>query len=317
MTKYNTKSRQVLMLLSFFKINSLKRNEVISNTISLVSGDHYYYSLTVASTGILTCNKWDGISGGKMLIKARKLVIQEGGSIILRGTGYRGGKITQKGQYPDESYQGESYHGEGLLLKSPNHGGGGGGCTSSEYGSIGGAGGGYGTPGDNSKPNTYGSGNRPGGVGGSIYGKEDLTEIYMGSGGGGGTLYSHYSGTPIGGAGGGILVIEVEVFENYGTICVDGENGGDGTAVYSSGGGGGSGGSILICTGGFINKGKITAEGGKGGKCNLGSCAGIASEGGNGGMGRIRIITKITTSDLGSISPTPFIKTAAPPLKIL
>jgi len=291
----------------------LKNSEVINSRVCLSSGDYYYSELTITSTGILTCLKWDGKSGGKLLLRVKKLVIQKGGIIDLNGVGYRGGKHNQKKAYPDASYQGESYCGQGILSLSNNQGGGGGGNTSPNYGSIAGGGGGYGTSGEHAKPN----GNNPGGQGGCVYGKEDLTEIYLGSGGGGGTLYFHYNAKPDGGSGGGVLVIDVNDFECYGTITVNGANGTDGTESYSSGGGGGSGGSIFInCASTFINKGIITAEGGKGGRCNCVTQAEIASVGGKGGFGRIRIRTTRTDFDYGSIIPSPFLKMSPIPSKI-
>jgi hypothetical protein len=94
--KFKAKSRQVNFL-PFFKSNFLfKSSEVINSTVCLKSGDHYYYSLMITSTGILTCNKWDGSCGGKLLLKVQKLVIEKGGVIDLTGVGYRSGKCSQK-----------------------------------------------------------------------------------------------------------------------------------------------------------------------------------------------------------------------------
>jgi len=314
-TKFNSKPR--CKVLKIFKSlpKSTISGEVISNRICLSPGEYFYSELKITEKGILTCTKWDGTSGGRLLLSVRNLIIEKGGMIDLTGVGYRGGKCSIKHTYPDSSFQGESFSDQGCLSLSPNQGGGGGGITSSQYGSIGGGGGGYGTNGDNSKPNTY-SGNRSGGQGGLVYGSGDMNEIYMGSGGGGGTLYSYYNGDPSGGAGGGILVIEVHNFSCDGKILVNGENGSNGTDTYSSGGGGGSGGSIFIfCSGNFSNKGEIRAEGGKGGQCNVASYPGIASEGGNGGNGRIRICAP--SSDFGVISPDPYTESSSLPSKIL
>jgi hypothetical protein len=84
------------------------------------------------------------------------------------------------------------------------------------------------------------------------------------------------------------------------------------TEPYGSGGGGGSGGSIYLRIDSFVNTGRITAVGGKGGgKLEGPTQPGTASSGGEGGQGRIRI-DGVGTKDTGVVEPVPALNLKAP-----
>ena len=104
-------------------------------------------------------------------------------------------------------------------------------------------------------------------LGGNIY---DSTTSPNGPGSGGGS-YSPYS---VGGAGGGVIQLNVSgILQMDGRISANGGNG------SGSGGGGGSGGSIWLTVGTLSGAGAITANGGNG----------VDAIGGGGGGGRISV----------------------------
>ena len=132
-----------------------------------------------------------------------------------------------------------------------------------------GGGGGYGTVGEPGGDINYG------GHGGEMYGNEQLTTVYLGSGGGA-------CGVAYGSNGGGAIVIKCEteiIIDKNALIVCDGQS--IGTDASHNCSGCGSGGSICLKALKIVNKGVISAIGGKNknGKKNEGS----------GGMGRIRI----------------------------
>ena len=209
--------------------------------------------------------------------------------IDLSGCGYLGGLPCASGGSNAYSFSGESYIGKGLASSEQNGGGGGGGQQNGQFGSIGGGGGGYGSPRNNSDPNTYSKGNRPGGKGGSTFGADEIKVMYMGSGGGAGSPYSDGQQKGKGGNGGGLILIVAREFTCEGKILA---NGGDGENAlentYGSGGGGGSGGSIKIYALLLKNKGQIFANSGRGG--NWGNKANAPETGSKGGNGRCKIV---------------------------
>ncbi|MFQ6609240.1 MAG: right-handed parallel beta-helix repeat-containing protein, partial [Fidelibacterota bacterium] len=137
-----------------------------------------------------------------------------------------------------------------------------------------------------------------GGGGGGSYGQEDLSLMYLGSGGGCAGRHDGY--TPgFGGNGGGILFISTNELSNFGSIQSNGADGGNGS-TYSGGGGGGAGGSLFLSANTIENSGLLSASGGNGGSGYYGN------PGGAGGFG----ITRIDVVDLsgdGTISPDPFL----------
>ena len=117
-----------------------------------------------------------------------------------------------------------------------------------------------------------------GGNGGAVYGDADpLAPITRGSGGGS-------QGSASGGTGGGAIAIDVDgAFVLDGEVSADGTNGGY-KNYYSSShfGGGGAGGSISVDAGSLSGSGKITVNGGEGGRSSRGP-------GGGGAGGRVAV----------------------------
>jgi hypothetical protein len=191
-------------------------------------------------------------------------------------------------------------------------GGGGGGENSPSSPPSSGDGGAAGFPGGGTRGGSAGSGNETGqgghaedtndspgggGGGGGNYGDKDLPQIFFGSGGGGGGDEDTDGGNgESGGAGGGIIFIIADTVDNYGTIQVQGADGGT-TDDGDGAGGGGAGGSLMIQANTVDNtSGTITATGGAVGTKTNDDAGG----GGEGGVGRIRIEADSIT---GSTTP--------------
>jgi len=203
----------------------------LSGGTATLYGTYNYDYVNLSAGAILYIAAYNGTAGtGSLnLTVLYDVNIDSTSSINGNGRGYRGGASNTGG--------------EGA--------GGGAGSTQDSYTSAwGGAGGaGYtivGGAGGNCR--TYSSWGH-GGAGGAIYGTVAGTEIYMGSGAGGGGAGA------TGGAGGAMINITASNMVISGTITMNGSAGGAGAAggdAGSGGGGGGSGGGIKL-TGTTIN----------------------------------------------------------------
>jgi hypothetical protein len=254
----------------------------------------HFTDVTVEAGGVLTCDPWNGMTGGIVFFRATGTIeVKSGGKITASGMGFKGGRGTtvvwQCGN------QGESPVGGGSQGKSPNLGGGGGSspdgdcvATASGNGSGGGGGGGYGAGGSPGGDN--GSGGA--GSGGLVYGTANLSRLHLGSGGGGSGKDDNQNNPnhANGGAGGGIVAIFGARIFALGEISSAGANGefgdkGGGTPSEVGGGGGGSGGSVhLGATQLVFFTSKVLATGGMGGPP-----VSFGGTGGTGGAGRIHI----------------------------
>lgn len=276
---------------SSYSLTSLK-DLTITSPLKLESDTfHRFDHVLIDHGGVLTVEPWNGFKGGKLILICNSITIRSKGAIDVSSSGYRGG-LPCSNSSPNQSNSGESYIGKGTASREFNFGGGGGGPQDGSFGGIGGGGGGYGAPGQDAKPNTEGDGKKEGGKGGIPYGDEEMTVIYMGSGGGAGAPYCNGNGKGKGGNGGGLLVIIAKEFHNEGKVLSNGGNGEDAQIdSYGSGGGGGSGGSIFVSALLIDNRGEISANGGKGGEWGKNSSfPGIGSDGGNGGVGRVKLL---------------------------
>ena len=247
-----------------------------------------YTDVTVASGGSLVVDGWDGGTGGILAFRATGTVtVEAGGSISVDGDGYSGGATGTS--YNCDSYQGESYAGDGdgdgdgacsaynetYGHWANNHGGGGAHITGAGGEYAGGA-----TDGDSW---TGGSATPP--YAGDTYGSTDLSTLFFGSGGGG-VWYGSTTpsgGTPgPGGDGAGVVYIAAFELEVEGGISADGAstiNAAQGTWTY--GAGGGAGGSIyLVADAMDLDTDTVTAAGGDGETSHT-------RLGGDGGVGRI------------------------------
>jgi hypothetical protein len=254
-----------------------------------------FTNLIINNGGLVTCNTWNGATGGVVCFRATGNVnINNGGAISASGKGYRG--LSHAALYRNyNGAQGEGIYGQGYTGGASNgsngtwnnaNGNGGGGGTGTQD-AAGGAGGAYGVAG--SSASNYGGHNA--GIGGSVVGNNTMTGLFMGGAGGEGGADEDGGAPGGGGNGGGIVYFVANSVSLIGTLSSNGSNGGDGTnngggwGCGMAGGGGGAGGSVYFGTNGFSGTGSnITSIGGNGGATN-----GCGSNGANGGNGRIRI----------------------------
>jgi YD repeat-containing protein len=228
------------------------------------------FQILIITNATLTANAWNGSSGGWIVLKVEAtLSVASGAAIAANGIGYRGGYQAQ---------QGESFAGSQGGNPWANYGGGGAGYMMGNGYCTSGGGGGYGSSGGTGTGHPYDTYNGVNydGVGGGTYGDPSLATVYLGSGGGGGEAYKY---APVGGSGGGAIVLSAGALVLNGRIQA---NGNDYTLIDSSiysGAGGGSGGSILLRVAtASVGNSQIAATGGNG---NFG--------GGGGGVGRIAL----------------------------
>ncbi|HRI68449.1 MAG TPA: hypothetical protein PK156_29675, partial [Polyangium sp.] len=208
---------------------------------------YFYNTLTIDDGGILKVIPVGTPDGtGRVHIKANRIIIKTTGLLDAAAAGYRG-------------LTGNNGSGPGGGGFAPNYSGGGGGYF------------GVGAAGTNSM---CGTGNF--GVGGMSYGMV-APPFELGSAGGAGGK----TPGPIGGHGGGSVILEAATIEIYGTITVAG---GNGLSISGVGSGGGAGGEIRLQASNFVwgPKAKLLANGGVGGKA-------AAESGGSGGGGLIWI----------------------------
>ena len=235
-----------------------------------------YSTLTI--NGTLAARAWTGTAKGLGLVAVRatvKLEVASGGAITTSSAGYGSGGYSCNGVSgrPGESLApmpanvtGQCYHNS--PTGKPNFGGGGGGS----YGTIGVAG-------------LNNGSKQKGGLAGLLYGKADLSQIFLGSGGGmGAGGYSGPGGGPGGGQGGGLVYLMAPTLVIKGSLTANGKKGGENancSMTHGSGsGGGGSGGSVYLSGQTVtLTAGMVTALGAKGG------CQG----GGAAGNGRVRV----------------------------
>lgn len=228
----------------------------------------------------------DPRDGGVLRLRVSgTLWIKPGGRLDVSGRGYHGGN---PGQGPDEKgQQGDSWGMMGTNDRVENRGGGGGGLPDPSLGGGGGGG--------NATAGTGGGGGRTGLAGlsfdtvaqsqdPSFRGTYPFPRFGSGGGGGGYALGVANAGA-IGGAGGGVIIIEAAHIINQGTISAEGFGGGTGI----SGGGGGGGGCIWIQTLSALSRqsGTVTVKGGAGGISNP-PVGEEGFEGGAGGLGEKR-----------------------------
>ncbi|KAH3765992.1 hypothetical protein Pelo_2141 [Pelomyxa schiedti] len=265
-----------------FLVYKSQCTEVVEGQIVLNPGRVYEFkTVHVKAKGILTAPAWDGHCGGWLKLRVLESVtVDKGGTIDMSAKGYAGGLPTSATGTTGVGFQGDSPTRSGQESKEANGGGGGGCMCSFTRHCCGGGGGGFGTPGGDSASIPQG---------GIIYGNEELSPPWMGSGGGSGFIFSQEKDCTKeaaeggrggrGGRGGGVIHICAKTILNCGTISSDGENGAP--AVPSEvctqsttktsgggGGGGGAGGSILLQADTLLlNEGEVHCLGGFGGAC--------------------------------------------------
>jgi hypothetical protein len=313
----------------FLKIASISNNDITFKTSITNSYDGVtpadqkvviqrvpqYTDVTIASSGILTASDWEALSTtptgtagyytGIVAFRATgKLDVQLNGGIHTTGQGYRGGAGVVGST--SAGYQGESTAGTGTNTHTENFEGGGGG-GSAPY-CQGGGGGSYGTAGGNGvQPGTNCGTAQPNGSD-TLVGDDNLSQIFLGAGGGGGS--GGYSGGwndtgEAGGDGGGIVYIAAQEIEvDTHPVSTDGYINATGTQggivpnygdIPAGGGGGGAGGSMYLLSDTSDFSGDVSGAAGTGGTTYLGARVdawgntGRYGTGGAGGDGRLRV----------------------------
>lgn len=256
-----------------------------------------YTNVTINSGFTYTAKAWNGTVGG-ILAFLYNGTLSGAGNLSANGKGFRGGAaVTQV----SGGNQGEGTAGAGTVSAAANGNGGGGGQADS-IGAAGGGGGGNSTVGETAAN----QGSHVGGIGGSVVGATDLSNMVFGGGGGsGGAGQAGGSGTATSGAGGnggGIIYVAGVTDSLTGTTTAYGLVGGDGTGTANpAGGGGGAAGSILrksqVAT---LGTNLNIATGGAAG--HYGGSGGSATNGVVGGNGYI--VLDYLTSYSGTTSPT-------------
>jgi len=283
----------------------------------------------VSVEGTLNVSDWDSPSGGGVLMFRACGTVDISGTLDASAVGFAGGDGVAGND--GNAFNGESWIGPSTLSVTStevtgeypigaNNGGGGGAPVIAAIDDLadqlaGGGGGSYGTVGQN------GTGNDGEllALAGEVYGTDDLSTWFIGSGGGGGgpdteeddgDSLGNLSGT--GGAGGGVVTIFAA-----GSITIPGAidaAGGMGQAAVSvlgevGGGGGGSGGQIFLVSPLVSATGTVSVKGGVGGwpASDGAILENEAARGGGGGDGRIRVdaIELQGADDDGTLDGTP------------
>ena len=268
---------------------------------------------TVAVSGTLSPEPWDGAGGGLVVFRATGAVSISGG-VDASGAGYLGGSGVAGNVYDPTTGGSYAVGPQASTLLALRNDGGGGARVGRDDTMTCGGGGGFGTEGgeaeSESLTHSYATGN--------TYGDSALSEWFLGSGGGGGSPDTGSDGTwsvnvtGDGGAGGGLIAIySASQITVTGSVLAHGADGVDGlsTGVASGyrgelgGGGGGSGGQILLVADTLNLGGSVWAHGGAGGSAWSDYYTTIPS-GGDGGEGRTRL-EYTTLSGLSYVDPAP------------
>lgn len=248
-----------------------------------------YTTVTINAGRSITAADWDrATSTGGVVAFLATGTFSNGGSVDVRGRGFRGGQPVNdpSGNLGctalDEPAPQGAQKGEGIAVGRYGplstgrgrvaHGAGGGVCD--RAGGGGGGNGGTGGQGGNSELNV--DGNRAvGGEGGAALTFNLLDHLMMGGGGGAG-----HSTDVAAGSGGGIIFIRANQLTFSGSFFA---NGNSSASATGAGSGGGAGGTIYLRIAGPATCGAIQAIGGAGG--STGSIA--IGPGGGGGGGRV------------------------------
>lgn len=268
-----------------------------NGAVQMISIPHYS---TATITTPLTCKKWDGSTGGVLILEADTLVMND--SITVSDMGFRGGLLYNETSCFNSGVGGALTYrcatggncgaakGEGAtnlpfaLGRGANANGGGGG---NDHNTGGGGGGNYGKGGKGGQrlnvSNTSCPGPAPGEGGISINYSVTTNRLFMGGGGGAGDQNNN-EGTA-GKDGAGIIILNVtQLNANGKRICANGSS--VPIKAQSDGAGaGGAGGTILINATAINGTLNVEAKGGKGGNLDNGGSMTFCFGPGGGGAG--------------------------------
>ncbi len=225
---------------------------------SCCDGSYWFFAGTLTANG---GGKGEGIAG-----TPRFLSLNTAGSFDS-GTGYNDPGILINNML-DNTAGNMGYPNGDFARGAPANAGGGG--TSHNSGGGGGGNGGVGGTGGQT---FNGDGLRDvGGFGGSRVpqtGSPDARRIYMGGGGGSGSLNNDTVNLGSGGYGGGIIAVRAGSISGSAAYQSNGQKGIDSYAGQDAGGGGGAGGSVLVIAGSGHGNVTAIARGGYGSNSNL------------------------------------------------
>ncbi|MDR3713475.1 MAG: T9SS type A sorting domain-containing protein [Puia sp.] len=262
-----------------------------------------YYDLSLSAN--ITAPKWNGSTGGVLVLYAVDSIIFNGYTLDASGAGFRGGAgrqlggaavgnadyrraatttadgskgegiggtpryLNNNGTLLDNTLEGYPYG--SYAMGAPGNAGGGAtdGNPSSNSQNSGGGGGGNGGLGGKGG-NAWSSGLATGGSKGAIFGQASPKRLVLGGGGGAGTS-NDGTGTPgsgfasSGSAGGGLVIVMAGYMGGTGTINVNGANANNTVANDGSGGAGAGGSALVYISLGSLSNLTVTAVGGAGG----------------------------------------------------
>lgn len=240
---------------------------------------------TAQTTSPLSCKKWDGTTGGVLILKADSLILND--SVTVSGNGFRGGGLFNETSCFNNGNGGATTYrcaaggncgatkGEGItnlpfaLGRGANANGGGGG---NDHNTGGGGGGNFAQGGKGGQRTNVSNTSCPGPTPGEGGLANDYTasanRIFMGGGGGAGDQNNN-EGTA-GKDGAGIVIFDVKtILSNNQRICANGAS--VSVVAQSDGAGGaGAGGTVLINASSVVGRLTIQANGGNGGNLDNG-----------------------------------------------
>ncbi len=234
----------------------------------VLSGTHRFGLLRVEDGGRIEVDDYRGrppdgsAPGGRLEIRADRIVIEAGGQISADAAGFRGLRES-KGEGPGGGEGGINAFDLGVAARTGNPG--------PLHPTSSGAGGGHGGRGGDGVQD----GKRGAWKGGQPYGAQD-EDVRLGSGGGAAPASHHEPLSLRGGDGGGAIVLVAEDIRIEGRVSAEGE---EGEAAEFDAGGGGSGGGIRIEAVHLSLSGNVSVRGGRGGRAS--------NVGGSGAGGRI------------------------------
>jgi gliding motility-associated-like protein len=265
----------------------------------------YYDNLTTDNK--LTCLPWDGSKGGVLAFNVKNTLTMNA-DIDVSGKGFIGGQVINPKNNSFYCHENNYYYpndpikaapkGEGIAMisdqkifgKGALSNGGGGGL---EHNSGGGGGSNITNGGLGGKEwITCGPPINNNGIGGKPLTYSNVAnKIFLGGGGGAGHCDNIPGFNPVGGNGGGIVIIKSNSIKTNNNLIIANGDGGvecfrDAQAYkcHEGMGGGGGGGAILIDASSFLDNTNIHVNGGKGADMN-GEIQGQLGPGGGGGGG--------------------------------
>ncbi|MEO6758737.1 MAG: hypothetical protein ABIO24_04725, partial [Saprospiraceae bacterium] len=278
---------------------TLGKSYAVAGKVQLVRVPEY----TDAAVGDLSCQPWDGNTGGVLVLDiANTLTLM--GDLDVNAKGFRGGQVAdasvsiydQKNYFYPPDPNVAAAKGEGIAIipadKSFGRGrvaNGGGGGNAHNAGGGGGSNAGNGGDGGEEvflAPNPPILGTK--GLGGAKTLELSVDRAVLGGGGGAG--HSNDLKGSSGGNGGGIIILKAKTIDsNNHTIWAGGENifGPGGNAINDGQGGGGGGGTILLATETVLGNLVCNVQGGRGGDCLYFLPEQIIGSGGGGSGGKV------------------------------